>query len=210
MKCPKCGSELDTGFNCPNCGYKRYEVAGSRRYVMKELSKERFCRFFAKLQAEAKCPADLIVFKGKEDDSEEWVFGYLTKERDTRGETPHVLKLAICWEEDGLMMRSFVRPETVCQWSGTLDRLGAPIFDRDVVRHFWNDGCCNDRDTACEVCTDNDYQGFYQPLGFMLRGSLIPLSRPVEKDMEVVGSIHDLPPDFIAEHNKKDVGQGNY
>lgn len=25
MNCPKCGSALDTGFNCPNCGYKRYE-----------------------------------------------------------------------------------------------------------------------------------------------------------------------------------------
>lgn len=30
MKCPKCGSELDTGFNCPNCDYKRYEVAVSK------------------------------------------------------------------------------------------------------------------------------------------------------------------------------------
>lgn len=177
---------------------------------MRDLSKERFCSYFAKLQTESKCPADLIVFKGKEDDSDEWVFGYLTKMRDARGAYPHVLKLAICWEEDGVMMRSFVRPETVCQWSGTLDRLGAPIFDRDVVRHFWNAGCANDRDTACEVCTDNDYQGFYKPLGFMLRGSLRPLARPVEEDMEVVGSIHDLPPDFIAEHNKKDVGQGKY
>lgn len=27
MKCPKCGSALDTGFNCPKCGYKRYEQA---------------------------------------------------------------------------------------------------------------------------------------------------------------------------------------
>ena len=26
----ECGSELDTGFNCPNCGYKRYEVAVSK------------------------------------------------------------------------------------------------------------------------------------------------------------------------------------
>lgn len=25
MKCPKCGSELDTGFNCPKCGRKRNE-----------------------------------------------------------------------------------------------------------------------------------------------------------------------------------------
>ena len=108
------------------------------------------------------------------------------------------------------MLRSFVKPETVCQWSGTLDRNGVPIFDRDVVRHLWNDVCGNDRDTACEVCTDNTYQGFYKPLGFTLRGTLKSLSRPIEDDMEVVGSIFDLPPDFIVEHNKKDVGQGKY
>ena len=29
MNCPKCGNELDTGFNCPNCGYKRYEQHSS-------------------------------------------------------------------------------------------------------------------------------------------------------------------------------------
>lgn len=165
---------------------------------------------FAELSRMATCPADLIVFKGKEDDSEDWVFGYLTKERDNRGETPHVLKLAICWEEDGVMLRSFVRPETVSQWSGTLDRNGTPIFDRDVVRWFWNDGCANDRDTAVEVCTDNEFQGSYRPLGFMLRGTLRPLSKDVQEDMEVVGSIFDLPPNFIEEHNKKDVGQGKY
>lgn len=86
--------------------------------------------------------------------------------------------------------------------SGAVDRKHQMIFDGDIVLWYFNDHGGNDRVLAYEVTCRNEYQE-YLPCGFLLKGTLKPLSREVMDDLEVVGNVYDNP-DLIAEYKAKD------
>lgn len=160
---------------------------------------------------ERKIAADFVVFKGKPVEPQEdpegflagdpYVYGYLTKRRNTE-ENPAYLKYCIEREEKGVMMSYICIPETIRQWSGAVDRKHQMIFDGDIVLWYFNDHGGNDRVLAYEVTCRNEYQE-YLPCGFLLKGTLKPLSREVMDDLEVVGNAYDNP-DLIAEYKAKD------
>jgi hypothetical protein len=69
-----------------------------------------------------------ILFKGKRLDNGEWIYGYYVK--DPQGKHRIYLKP---FEDATSNTYYFVNPETVCQFSGSVDRNGIKIFEDDIA-----------------------------------------------------------------------------
>lgn len=73
-----------------------------------------------------------IVFRGKRIDADVWVEGFLSKGRyyAYKGGT---LQPAIEYDENGLMISSVIKPETVGQYIGLRDADGVRAFEGDII-----------------------------------------------------------------------------
>ena len=130
-----------------------------------------------------------ILFRGKSDIGNMWVYGYYTK-RDNDGDIEHRIETI-----NGAFFR--IISETLGQWTGLKDKEGTRIFEGDIVKTKFFGKQIGDAVVA-------DYDKFavtYETGTFYLENKTrcFPLSYIKEpcSGFEVVGNIYDNPDSTI-------------
>lgn len=121
-----------------------------------------------------------ILFRGKDDESGKFVYGYNGLEQDMRGSLPFVLKPSISWEEDKILFSSFVVPETIGQYTGLTDKNGKKIFEGDIVKCYAGASCNGFREHNATIIVD--YEDYI---------SIMEISECEES--KIIGNIYDNP-----------------
>lgn len=122
-----------------------------------------------------------ILFRGKKIDGGEWIKGFYAENGHGSSNI----------QPKGKFLACLVKPETVGQFTGLLDKNGNKIFEGDIVRRFnskeqevmrytvkWNTDCC-----MFVLMSEYTYLGEYDSDFTVFYG----------EDLEVVGNIHDNP-----------------
>jgi uncharacterized phage protein (TIGR01671 family) len=122
------------------------------------------------------------LYRGKREDTGEWVYGYYVATDDTHYIFTGDMGLSQASPAHCLMYRDFVRyevvPKTIGQCTGFADKNGRRIFEGDVVRNSYG----ND----AKVCFDF---GCF----FIMRHYTTNYVKSIADNCEVIGNIHDAP-----------------
>ena len=132
-----------------------------------------------------------IKFRGKTD-SGKWCFGYFLHDGQ-RG------RFVIT---DGLLEINRVNPDTVCQFTGFLDKNGKEIYEGDVLRSDEFPYCRGDkeRDIYYAVVYYREKAACFgilmvkntsSSVSGILDGDLDGIDRENMQDFEVIGNVHD-------------------
>lgn len=130
-----------------------------------------------------------ILFRGKRMDNGEWIYGTgvcsdgITTWLISNKENTPVIFGIMCERIDS---------ETVCQWTGLVDKNGVKIFEGDKVRYPDSSSTFND-DEVNEgfVEWDAECMCFYFTNRFIIEMDEFDIVNGVMVDVEVIGNIHD-------------------
>ena len=127
-----------------------------------------------------------ILFRGKDIETGEWVFGFYSMQSFGRGFAPAIIQF-----DGGSTVPLLVNSKTVGQYTGLRDKNSAMIFEGDIVKcdsgfitevvfgHFTigSDSWGVEHSTPGFVCKYSDGSGHHG----------------LDPDVEVIGNIHDNP-----------------
>lgn len=135
-----------------------------------------------------------IKFRGKRLDNGEWLEGYYRGNNEGKAFISRIKRPPLSFEVD---------PETVCLFTGFLDKNGKDIYEGDLLRSDEYPFSCTE---------DNKYDNYYGAIGWseeeasfyivaiknpkssvrgISDGICDSISRKMMQDFEVVGNIHD-------------------